>query len=124
MSKEVSKIVKNEQLPAVRSADASFYNYVREIQKFPLLTFEEEQKYAEQFQKTADKEAAKMLVQSHLRLVVKIASKFRSYGLPIVDLVSEGILSKSEAMMRISPEDLNQLLHPRLDPKANKKVTR
>ena len=39
-----------------------------------------------------------------------------------VDLVSEGILSKSEALLRINPEDLNQLLHPRLDPKANKKI--
>jgi pyruvate,orthophosphate dikinase len=39
-----------------------------------------------------------------------------------VDLVSEGILSKAEALMRVSPEDLNQLLHPRLDPKATKKI--
>ncbi|MBC7539782.1 MAG: pyruvate, phosphate dikinase [Bacteriovorax sp.] len=39
-----------------------------------------------------------------------------------VDLVSEGILSKSEALLRVNPEDLNQLLHPRLDPKANKKI--
>ena len=39
-----------------------------------------------------------------------------------VDLVSEGILTKQEALLRINPEDLNQLLHPRLDPKANKKI--
>jgi len=39
-----------------------------------------------------------------------------------VDLVSEGILSKAEALLRVNPEDLNQLLHPRLDPKANKKI--
>lgn len=39
-----------------------------------------------------------------------------------VDLVSEGILSKKEALLRIDPEDLNQLLHPRLDPKAEKKI--
>jgi pyruvate,orthophosphate dikinase len=39
-----------------------------------------------------------------------------------VDLVSEGILSKSEALLRVNPEDLNQLLHPRLDPKAHKKI--
>ncbi len=37
-----------------------------------------------------------------------------------VDLVSEGILTKQEALLRINPEDLNQLLHPRLDPKAKK----
>lgn len=39
-----------------------------------------------------------------------------------VDLVSEGILSKKEALLRVNPEDLNQLLHPRLDPKATKKI--
>ncbi len=39
-----------------------------------------------------------------------------------VDLVSEGILSKAEALLRVNPEDLNQLLHPRLDPKATKKI--
>jgi pyruvate,orthophosphate dikinase len=39
-----------------------------------------------------------------------------------VDLVGEGILSKSDAMLRINPEDLNQLLHPRLDPKAKKNI--
>jgi pyruvate,orthophosphate dikinase len=37
-----------------------------------------------------------------------------------VDLVGEGILSKEEAILRVNPEDLNQLLHPRLDPKAKK----
>jgi pyruvate,orthophosphate dikinase len=39
-----------------------------------------------------------------------------------VDLVSEGILSKQEALLRVNPEDLNQLLHPRLDPEAHKKI--
>lgn len=38
-----------------------------------------------------------------------------------VDLTNEGILSKKEAVLRVNPEDLNQLLHPRLDPKAKKK---
>jgi len=39
-----------------------------------------------------------------------------------VDLVSEKILSKEEAIQRIKPDDLNQLLHPRLDPKAKKTI--
>lgn len=37
-----------------------------------------------------------------------------------VDLVSEGMITEKEALLRIQPEDLNQLLHPRLDPKAKK----
>ena len=39
-----------------------------------------------------------------------------------VDLVGEKILTKSEAILRVSPEDLNQLLHPRLDPKSKRHV--
>lgn len=39
-----------------------------------------------------------------------------------VDLVNEKILTKQEAVLRVNPEDLNQLLHPRLDPKAKKTV--
>ena len=39
-----------------------------------------------------------------------------------VDLVGEGILKKEEALLRVNPEDLNQLLHPRLDPKAAKNI--
>lgn len=39
-----------------------------------------------------------------------------------VDLVAEGLISEKEAILRIQPEDLNQLLHPRLDPKAKKTV--
>lgn len=39
-----------------------------------------------------------------------------------VDLVSEGLITEKEALLRIHPEDLNQLLHPRLDPKAKKNI--
>lgn len=99
MSTDISLI----SLPKVRSSEASFFHYLQEIQKFPLLTFEEEQKYGERFQKTGDKEAARMLIQSHLRLVVKIASKFRAYGLPIVDLVSEGNVGLIQAVKKFDP---------------------
>ncbi|MCE3254565.1 MAG: polymerase factor sigma-32 [Rickettsiaceae bacterium] len=91
-------------LPKIRSSEASFYHYLQEIQKFPLLSIEEEQKYGERFQRTGDKEAAKMLIQSHLRLVVKIASKFRTYGLPIVDLVSEGNVGLIQAVKKFDPK--------------------
>ena len=103
MPKKTSNDIAIISLPSVRSSEASFYHYLQEIQKFPLLSFEEEQKYGERFQRTGDKEAAKILIQSHLRLVVKIASKFRNYGLPIVDLVSEGNVGLIQAVKKFDP---------------------
>lgn len=88
---------------AIRSSDG-FLQYLREIQKFPLLSAAEEYEYGMRFKKTGDKEAAKMLVQSHLRLVVKMATKFKSYGLPITDLVSEGNVGLIQAVKKFDPE--------------------
>ncbi len=93
-------VVANKDL----SKQDSFLHYIREIQKFPLLTPDEEYEYGLRFKKTGDKEAAKMLVQSHLRLVVKMATKFKNYGLPITDLVSEGNLGLIQAVKKFDPE--------------------
>jgi RNA polymerase sigma-32 factor len=86
-----------------RSQEASFARYLREINKFPLLTAEEELYYAIRFSEHDDKEAGKKLIQSHLRLVVKTASKFRKYGLPIADLVAEGNLGLIQALKKFEP---------------------
>lgn len=80
-----------------------FLQYLREIQKFPLLTAEQELEYSTKFAETGDKEAAKMMIQSHLRLVVKMAGKFKNYGLPVVDLVSEGNLGLMQALKKFDP---------------------
>lgn len=86
-----------------RSSDSNFLRYLREIQKFPLLTQEEELNYAIRFAEHDDKEAGKMLLQSHLRLVVKTAFKFKNYGLPIADLVAEGNLGLIQALKKFEP---------------------
>lgn len=87
-----------------KSSKDSFSQYLREIQKFPILSAQEEYDYAMRFKQNGDKEAAKILVQSHLRLVVKMATKFKNYGLPITDLVAEGNIGLIQAVKKFDPE--------------------
>jgi RNA polymerase sigma-32 factor len=86
------------------SVDSGFLKYLKEIQKFPILSKEEEFDLGYRFRKDNDKEAAKILVQSHLRLVVKMARKFKNYGLPMVDIVSEGNLGLVQAVKKFDPD--------------------
>lgn len=102
MNKE-TKSTEMQDAKIIRSSELSFLNYLREIQKFPILTPEEELDYAIRFAEQDDKEAGKILLQSHLRLVVKIAQKFKNYGLPIIDLVSEGNLGLIQALKKFEP---------------------
>lgn len=103
MIKEIKQTHKIQTSSPARSQDSSFSQYLREIQKFPLLTLEEEQKYGQLVYEKQDKEAAKMLIQSHLRLVAKMAGKFKNYGLAPVDLVAEGNLGLIQAVKKFDP---------------------
>lgn len=87
----------------VKLSESSFLKYLKEIQKFPMLSAEEEYEYGMRYKETGDQEAAKMLVQSHLRLVVKMAGRFKNYGLPLLDLVSEGNLGLIQAVKKFDP---------------------
>tara|TARA_R110002050_G_scaffold44262_2_gene105544 strand:- start:3636 stop:4532 length:897 start_codon:yes stop_codon:yes gene_type:complete len=79
-------------------------SYIRKIQKYPLLDYEEEFTLAKQWVKTQDPEAARRLITSHLRLVTKIAAGYRGYGLPMGELISEGNIGIMQAIKRYNPD--------------------
>ncbi|GGB24056.1 RNA polymerase sigma factor RpoH [Tistrella bauzanensis] len=88
---------------AVRSQDRGDTRYYSSVQRQPLLTREEEVSLAARVQ-AGDKAAAEILVRSHLRLVIKVASRYRNYGLPMNELVQEGSLGLMQAVERFDPD--------------------
>ncbi len=93
----------NISLPSINS-QGSLQKYLKEIQKFPILKYEEEYTLAKSWKEKKDLNAAHQLVTSHLRLVAKIAMGFRGYGLPISDLISEGNIGLMQAVKRFDPD--------------------
>jgi len=73
--------------------------YLKEINKIPLLTREEEDHYARRAAE-GDKEAQDMLVKSNLRFVVNVAKKYQNQGLPLADLINEGNIGLMNAIER------------------------
>ena len=78
--------------------------YFRQVWRFPILEKEQEQILAIRFRERGDTDAAHKLVTSHLRLVVKIAMKYKGYGLPLSDLVSEGNIGLMRAVKKFDPD--------------------
>ena len=78
-------------------------SYLNEISKIPLLTVEEERALGHRV-RNGDQDAVQKLVESNLRFVVKVAKKYRRYGVPFLDLINEGNLGLIEAARRFDPE--------------------
>lgn len=78
--------------------------FLRDIRKFPILSHEEENSLARDWTETRNSESAHKLVNSHLRLVVKIAMGFRGYGIPLNELISEGNVGMIQSLERFDPE--------------------
>ncbi len=88
------------ELPAVTG---TLDIYIAEINRFPILTAEEEFKVAVQLKKYNDMAAAEKLVVSNLRFVVKIAHEYRNYGLKLSDLIQEGNIGLMHAVKKFDP---------------------
>jgi RNA polymerase primary sigma factor len=82
--------------------DTAFKLYLREIGQVKLLTPEEEIKLAARI-KRGDKEAREQMIKANLRLVVKIARDYEGFGLPLLDLISEGNIGLMKAVERFDP---------------------
>ncbi|HET7197835.1 MAG TPA: RNA polymerase sigma factor RpoH [Burkholderiales bacterium] len=78
--------------------------YIHTVNRFPILTAEEELRLARRFREHDDLDAARQLVLSHLRLVVALARGYLGYGLPHGDLIQEGNIGLMKAVKRFDPE--------------------
>jgi RNA polymerase sigma-32 factor len=78
--------------------------YLQEIRHFPMLEYQEELSLSREWRDNSCKNASHRLVTSHLRLVVKIAMRYRGYGLPLGELISEGNVGMMQAVNRFDPE--------------------
>jgi RNA polymerase sigma-32 factor len=82
----------------------SIESYVSAAFQLPMLTADEEHDYAVRLRDHNDLEAARELVLSHLRFVVKIARGYAGYGLPLADLIQEGGIGLMKAVRRFDPD--------------------
>jgi RNA polymerase sigma-32 factor len=78
--------------------------YLAEINRFPLLTVDEEQRLARLFRDAGDTRAAHRLVTSNLRFVVKVSYEYRSYGFKMADLIQEGNIGLMKAVQKFDPD--------------------
>ena len=90
-------------LSSISGAD-SFTMYQQSIQEIPFLSQEEEYELGMQLKKDNNLEAAKKLILSHLKLVMKIARSYSGYGLPQSDLVQEGNIGLMKAVKKFDAE--------------------
>jgi RNA polymerase sigma-32 factor len=84
--------------------EAGLNRYLAEIKKFPILAPEEEFMLAKRWREHGDTDAAAQLVNSHLRLVAKIAMGYRGYGLPVSELISEGNIGLMQGVKKFEPD--------------------
>jgi RNA polymerase sigma-32 factor len=85
-------------------AMSSLEGYIQTVNRFPLLTLEDELALSTRFRRDNDLDAARQLIVSHLRVVVSVARGYAGYGLPQADLIQEGNIGLMKAVKRYDPE--------------------
>ena len=100
--KEENEIEDNGLMELSASEKTPLRLYLNDIGKYPLLTPEEEVTLAKKI-KRGDKKAKEKMIRSNLRLVVKIAQDYNHFGLPYLDLISEGNIGLIKAIERFDP---------------------
>ena len=78
--------------------------YLAAVNRIPMLSAEREHELAVRLRDHGDLEAAREMVLSHLRFVVKIARGYKGYGLPLADLIQEGGVGLMKAVRRFDPD--------------------
>lgn len=78
--------------------------YMRDVHSIPMLEVGEEFVLARRFRDHGDQAALDRLITSHLRLVTRIAGRYRGYGLPLADIIAEGNIGLINAAQRFDPE--------------------
>ncbi|MBH5366960.1 RNA polymerase sigma factor RpoH [Bradyrhizobium glycinis] len=99
----MSTLSARSNLPAIQS-EGGLCRYLTAIRKYPLLDAADEAMYARRWREHGDREAAYRLVTSHLRLAAKLALRYRGYGLPVADLISEANVGLMLAVKRFQPD--------------------
>lgn len=94
----------NIPIPVSPSSPDGLRRYLQDIAKFPVLEAQEEYELSKRWRDHGDITAAHHLVTSHLRLVAKIAFRYRGYGLPMGELIAEGNIGMMQAVKRFEPD--------------------
>lgn len=104
--KNALPVVQNQSLVAARGVndETSLAQYIQNIQKFPILSAEQEYEYAIKWAHDHDADAAEKLVASHLRMVVSVAYDFKNYGVPFSELIASGNMGLMQALQKFDPE--------------------
>ena len=90
-------------IPISVQSEGGLANYIQMVNSLPMLSVEEERDLATRYREQGDLDAARQLVMSHLRYVVRVARGLKGYGLPEADLIQEGNIGLMKAVKSFDP---------------------